>query len=111
NGGMRELSAEEPQPHGSRMWMPFFTVTSAASATDTATAPGGSVPYGPARVGAGTTAVVNDPPGAVFGVHEGEGDSQVGRPAPPRNWASDRDRSRLYRGVRVSGCPAVRARR
>lgn len=75
NGGMRELSAEEPQPHGSRMWMPFFTVTSAASATDTATALGGSVPYGPARVGAGTTAVVNDPTGAVFGVYEGEVDS------------------------------------
>jgi uncharacterized protein len=74
NGGMREMSPEESGAGAPPNWMPYFTVESAASAAGTAKASGGSVLMGPARLGAGTVAVVADPTGAVFSVFEGEVD-------------------------------------
>lgn len=71
NGGMREMSDEGAGSGAPPIWIPYFTVDSAASASETAQASGGSAQFGPAQVGAGTTAVVHDPTGAAFGLFEG----------------------------------------
>lgn len=71
NGGMREMSDEEAASGTPPIWILYFTVDSAASASETAQASGGRVQFGPAQVGAGTTAVVQDPTGAAFGLFEG----------------------------------------
>ena len=73
NGGVRQLTGGD-QPVAAPIWLPYFTVESVATATDTVMATGGGVRTGPVQIGAGTVAVVSDPAGAVFGLYEGEVD-------------------------------------
>lgn len=74
NGGMRELSGENASSGAQPIWIPYFTVDSAASTSQTSEALGGSVQHGIAKAGAGTVAVLTDPTGAVFGLFEGDVD-------------------------------------
>lgn len=74
NGGLRALSERETGAGVPPNWMPYFAVDSAASATERATAAGGSILHGPAAAGAGIIAILKEPTGAVFGVFEGRVD-------------------------------------
>lgn len=73
NGGMRELSGDDPSDE-SPQWVPYFTVDSAATAAETVEAMGGSVRFGPVQMGAGMVVAATDPAGAAFRVFDGEVD-------------------------------------
>jgi predicted enzyme related to lactoylglutathione lyase len=72
NGGIMPMT--EAHGNASAHWLPYFTVTSADEAVETAKGLGGTVLAGPIDLGAGRIAVLADPQGAHFAVFEGETD-------------------------------------
>jgi predicted enzyme related to lactoylglutathione lyase len=68
NAGMRPETGQPPH------WLPFFTVTDADAAAQTAREAGGAVLVPPTEIPAGRFAVFTDPAGAAFAIFEGEVD-------------------------------------